>query len=775
MQASEFNDVRLRSYEKKLYKEINGANGIKFPIKVDLAMHAHKRSLILQAELGGVEFPANGQYAKHRRQFNQDKTVLFSHIHRLIHCVIDCQIYTQNAVTVRHALELARSFSARVWDNSPYQMKQIAQVGLVAIRRLAVGGIQSIEALEAAEPHQIEMLLSKNPPFGQNLLGNLKAFPKLRVSVRIMSKESRKGRPVTVKIKAECGFLNDKVPMTFRGKSLYICLLTERSDGYLVDFKRTSAKNLANGKDFFMSVELLSHTQYITCYIMCDTVAGTLRYAELKPELPAHLFTLEQQYRPTAATQGKLRQNNSGHRVDHLQTSPVTVEDDEFGENDIEDQDMVDAAAGIEFNNIDSIVMGSYPFRANLSSMRSQKTANTKETPWIPEKLENGRWACNHKCKDKVTCKHMCCRDGVDKAPKPPKGVFVSAASLVDASTLAGRKGADALQRPANKAMSSTTRGKGRPTKTETLDLVGSPTSERRIKDQSREFKNLQRLHESVVRGPATPIITKRKLLNDDTKVDQPQQPVFRVDVVAEPSDSPSTDYESHWIGGLPSPSVLLNKSRGVKRSVSCNETSHNKNQYKIPHPSSPPLGQKATAGPYHVDDSSLEILDLSHPNDIYNNSDLEAAMVGLSDSIAINEDSQTRVTPRVEQQGSALGNGLRTDNKHAPSLNNIPLMDESNVSSKLFLSTDSPEKSMDRYERRTERIDSEGECLSISAPVSKRRRTCSPIDAALQPSSTAANRATAADAMIKPGQPAWVYGFDPAFIAEWQDFVDFV
>lgn len=52
------------------------------------------------------------------------------------------------------------------------------------------------------------------------------------------TQEHRKGLPVTVKIKAEYGFMNDKIPVTFHKKPIYICLLTERSDGLLIDFKR---------------------------------------------------------------------------------------------------------------------------------------------------------------------------------------------------------------------------------------------------------------------------------------------------------------------------------------------------------------------------------------------------------------------------------------------------------------------------------------------------------------------------------------------------------
>ena len=174
-----------------MYKEINKKVELKFPVKVDIALPVHKISLIVQAELGGIEFPREDQFLKHKRQYQQDKSMIFSNIHRLIKCVVDCQIHLQDSVTVRNALELCRSFSARVWDNSPCQMMQIPQIGPVAVRKLAYGGIDTIAALEATEPHRIETLLSKNPPFGVKLLANIKDFPKLRVSMKMMGKVRR--------------------------------------------------------------------------------------------------------------------------------------------------------------------------------------------------------------------------------------------------------------------------------------------------------------------------------------------------------------------------------------------------------------------------------------------------------------------------------------------------------------------------------------------------------------------------------------------------------
>lgn len=133
-----------------------------------------------------MEYPANDQFQAHKAQYQLDKGLIFQHIHRLIRCIIDCQIHLQDSVAVRHGLELARSLSARVWDNSPLQLKQLNQIGIVAVRKLAAVGINSIEALDNTEAHRLEMIMSKNPPWGSRILASLKEFPKMRVSIKMM-------------------------------------------------------------------------------------------------------------------------------------------------------------------------------------------------------------------------------------------------------------------------------------------------------------------------------------------------------------------------------------------------------------------------------------------------------------------------------------------------------------------------------------------------------------------------------------------------------------
>lgn len=211
---------------------------MRFPIKVDIALAAHKVSLLIQSELAGIDTVSMDQFAKYKMAFSQDRTSVFQHINRLIRCTIDCLIFREDGIGIRHALELARSFAAKVWDKSPMQMRQIETIGPAATRKLAAAGLRSIEILEEQEPHRLEMILSKNPPFGSKLLAKIADFPKLFVSLKMTGKETRPGQPVKIKIKAEIGFINEKPPLYFQRRPIHVIFMAERSDGLMVDFRR---------------------------------------------------------------------------------------------------------------------------------------------------------------------------------------------------------------------------------------------------------------------------------------------------------------------------------------------------------------------------------------------------------------------------------------------------------------------------------------------------------------------------------------------------------
>ncbi|GFF79769.1 ATP-dependent DNA helicase MER3 [Aspergillus lentulus] len=418
-EAEEFREIRLKAGEKSLYKELNRANGIRFPVKVDIALPAHKILLLIQSELGGVEYPDGEQYQKHKFAFQQDKNFVFSHINRLIRCVIDCKISLEDSITARNALELARSFGAKVWDNCPLQMKQIDQVGIVAVRKLAAAGVTSIDALEATEPHRIDMIMSRNPPFGMKLLARVADFPKLRVNVKLVGKEIKPGKPVKIRFKAEIAFMNEKTPTFFQRRPVYVCFLAEASDGHLIDFRRISANKLQQSQEIPLDAELKSPHLYITCYAMCDEIAGTLRSAELKPELPSVFFPSQPRESQALELMQRPRMNVPSRDTDDTpinkndQGADDSIENDDWLFDDLMETD--EASNWVAVNQS----TGTSRSRVEEKGLKDRKSVNpTTETEKEPPRLDNGRYACNHRCKDKSTCKHLCCREGLEKPHK---------------------------------------------------------------------------------------------------------------------------------------------------------------------------------------------------------------------------------------------------------------------------------------------------------------------------------------------------------------------
>ena len=227
----------MRGGEKSFYKELNKANEITFPINVDVALSSHKVSLILQAHLGSVQEPSGPNYDKHHAQYNSDSRAVFASASRLIRCIIDCQLSLKDAVSAKNALELARSLSARAWDNTPNILKQIQGIGDVYMRKLAAKGINSIDTLLVTDPQRINIVLGKQQPFGHTLLKKLSSFPNLMVSIKEISRKTRAGKGVTLTLKCEVGFLNETTPYQFGHTQVYVLFLLEDSNGGILDFR----------------------------------------------------------------------------------------------------------------------------------------------------------------------------------------------------------------------------------------------------------------------------------------------------------------------------------------------------------------------------------------------------------------------------------------------------------------------------------------------------------------------------------------------------------
>lgn len=88
---------------------------------------------------------------------------------------------------------------------------------------------------------------------------------------------------------------------------------------------------------------------------------------------------------------------------------------EDYDDAEINDADlaMAEETGFVDIDDFDEV---------DLTSVERNSIQNTQQpAPREPRKLANGKWACNHQCKDKRSCKHTCCREGMDNKPKAPK------------------------------------------------------------------------------------------------------------------------------------------------------------------------------------------------------------------------------------------------------------------------------------------------------------------------------------------------------------------
>ncbi|KAJ4371264.1 ATP-dependent DNA helicase MER3 [Neocucurbitaria cava] len=121
--------------------------------------------------------------------------------------------------------------------------------------------------------------------------------------------------------------------------------------------------------------------------------------------------------------------NMSKRRSETVKVSrKQSVTSDDFGNDDIDDDELMKASfADLQFDHIENYANPTDAItRKNTVKNKSNKPkSQAKSTSCVvqdkgqePVQLANGKWACNHPCKDRIACKHLCCKDGMEKPSK---------------------------------------------------------------------------------------------------------------------------------------------------------------------------------------------------------------------------------------------------------------------------------------------------------------------------------------------------------------------
>ncbi|KAG9821421.1 hypothetical protein KCU63_g17557, partial [Aureobasidium melanogenum] len=297
---------------------------------------------------------------------------------------------------------------------------------------------------------------------------------------------------VAVKLKIDVGFLNDKTPIHYRNKPVFVIVLLGTSDGHRIEFFRISASKLQNINPITKTAYLTSPTQLLEAYVMCDDLAGTMQEAVLKPDIPLSAF---RSIKDTTADIGRDDQA-VGPTLTRLHSS---TDADEWDDGVLNDDDFIGAEPREDdFMDVDALGQPMFSLAKNGKSKNKISVTNTVEALG-EQRLENGNYACNHRCKDRNACKHKCCKEGLEKKPKPkkPKDSESSTTSKSKTTSTSSTKVQSKLELPIRRKVASQP--------VEHLDLSqASASSKARVPTAAARLPSL---HSSTTRSNRVPTL----------------------------------------------------------------------------------------------------------------------------------------------------------------------------------------------------------------------------------------------------------------------------
>ncbi|CAH9124658.1 unnamed protein product [Cuscuta epithymum] len=198
--AEEISWIQLRRNEKKLLNDINNDkdNRLRFHILGD----NKKKKKRIQTKEEKIFILANdcltGDPLVHELSMTQDTNSICTNGSRISKCMKEYFVYKKNYIGALSSALLAKSLHQKVWDNSPFLLKQLPGIGMVTAKALNSMGVKSFEALADADPRKIEIVSGRKYPFGNHIKGALLSLPP-KIELKVEETESqRRGKSKVV-------------------------------------------------------------------------------------------------------------------------------------------------------------------------------------------------------------------------------------------------------------------------------------------------------------------------------------------------------------------------------------------------------------------------------------------------------------------------------------------------------------------------------------------------------------------------------------------------
>ncbi|CAM1506464.1 Fc.00g061050.m01.CDS01 [Cosmosporella sp. VM-42] len=292
--ATEFRSFPIKQAEKGFLREIHDHTGIPYQIGEAISQPWHKVFLIVQVNLLGTAWPGKLS-GPARKDLNRELGRMYNLLDKVLRCLVDILGERNDGKGLNTALDVLRSVKAGVWEGSEKQLLQVEGIGPVKLDRLLKAGIKNIKQLSNLEFYHIERLMSRNPPFGQQMLHQLAGFPILTLESKVLGQypqsipdalasqatsltacsdvPAASSTPLWI-VRVILGFQNKDVPSWNRHRP-WATFVIEGDDGRLVWFWRGSVKRLVGGKEMVIGLSA-GKGEVLKLAFACEEIVGTI-------------------------------------------------------------------------------------------------------------------------------------------------------------------------------------------------------------------------------------------------------------------------------------------------------------------------------------------------------------------------------------------------------------------------------------------------------------------------------------------------------------------
>uniref|UniRef100_A0A8C5F9D6 DNA 3'-5' helicase n=1 Tax=Gadus morhua TaxID=8049 RepID=A0A8C5F9D6_GADMO len=251
--SREFSDVQLRVSEKRTLNTLNKDKNrvtIRFPLDGKIRTNEMKVNCLIQAQLGSIPIQEFG--------LSQDTAKIFRNGTRISKCLSEflMQRSKLGLSAQLSSLMLAKCFRAKLWEDSPYVSKQLEKIGLTLSTAMVNAGLTTFSRIEHTHPRELELIVNRHPPFGNQIKESVVNLPKYEVSLEQLPRYScaTAEMVVTVKMKNLEQLLSRK---TAPDRQHHFTLIMGDSDNRVVFLQRLTDSVLLKSGSWSKKVEVV--------------------------------------------------------------------------------------------------------------------------------------------------------------------------------------------------------------------------------------------------------------------------------------------------------------------------------------------------------------------------------------------------------------------------------------------------------------------------------------------------------------------------------------